>query len=99
MNRLVQTSQAQPSKWHRIRNRLVRRKNNITEQCVKHKEHTWMSKEGKTESTTYRRKWNLDKRWPVCSQNTIDKTKPNPRKGRGNLHEKVVQQEWSKASK
>lgn len=58
-----------------------------------------MSKEGKTESTTCRRKLNLEKRWPIFSQNTTGKAKPSPRKGRVNLHENVVQEKWGKTSK
>lgn len=65
---------------------------------MKQEEHLWMSKEGKTESTTYRRKLNLDKGWSIYSQNTTDKTEPNLRKSRENL-QKVFQQEWGKTSK
>lgn len=58
-----------------------------------------VSKEGKTESTTRRRKLNLDKRWPIYFQNTTEKTKPKLRKSRENLQEEVVQQKWGKKSK
>lgn len=71
-----------------------------TEQRVKEEEHPWMSKEGKKQNAQHREGNEIGTRGGQYAPRTPPpKTKPNPRKDRANLKEKVDQQERGKASK